>query len=131
HWSLAQALRRAGDAAGAERESRLANDYLSYAREQKRLVQRIKDHPQEASYYVDLARLYLNHREPDRAIPVARDGLAVAPESQPLKELLRQAQEAAGGGGGWRAAAPGAGGGGVERPPSGASPSRLARPPRR
>jgi tetratricopeptide (TPR) repeat protein len=100
HWTLMQALRRSGDRAAADREAPLANRYLAYEREQKRLVQRIRDHPNEAAYYEQLARLHLQEQQPERALQVSRDGLAIAPDSAPLREMLQQARALAGKAGG-------------------------------
>src|SRR5688500_7851275 len=78
HWTLMQALRRAGDAEGAAREARLASHYTRYKREQKRLSQRIADHPGEVRYHEELARLHLEYGHADRAARILGDALATS-----------------------------------------------------
>src|SRR5205807_7016813 len=95
HWSLAQALRRAGRLQEAEQETRLADQYLNDEREQKRLAQRIRDHPGDVALYQELAALHLAHGRPERAAQILRDALAIDPGSERLQALLREAEQSA------------------------------------
>lgn len=94
HWTLMQALRRAGDAEGAAREARLASHYTRYKREERRLNQRIADHPGEVRYHEEVARLHLEYGHADRAARILRDALATSPNSSQLQALLREVQGA-------------------------------------
>jgi tetratricopeptide (TPR) repeat protein len=93
HWTLMQALRKAGDAEGARREAALARHYTRYKEEQERLSQRIQDHPGSVEYYEELARLHLEYRQNERAARVLRDALAIAPGSPRLRNLMVRAGE--------------------------------------
>jgi tetratricopeptide (TPR) repeat protein len=96
HWTLMQALRRAEDKEGADREAKLARHYTRYKREQARLDQRIRHAPKQVQHYEQLAALHLEYGQAARAQTVLRAALAIAPGSPSLKRLLERAGAQAG-----------------------------------